>query len=248
MTVGAPPAKQPFISKVLQRELLAVFGLLFAVYYVLICGFLAVFVPQACPVTIGTGVNATTVTPECTFAENVYIDIGPYNAMVLVINLVTVLLLLAGLAFELARERWIITNFDIDYGKPDEYLSSCLIANPKLEAAFHWWNKTYMAIFGSLFALFLVNAGVSAKLVRASLCPHLWLATQPPPFLSPPFIPSPPSPPSPCRSTTTMRATGPSLPSSPTFSFSLRASPTPSSWPTRATQRTRRSLPTLWRT
>ena len=150
---------------VLIREIASIVGLLYTAYSCVIGAFFAVFVPQSCPQTFGSGVNATVLHSTCTFAQNTTEDIDYFNGVVLIVNLVSALLLLGGFAFEFARERFIIINFDIDVQKPDSHLQLQLITFPKVREALHWYNSVYRGLFAFILIFNLANVGLSIRLI-----------------------------------------------------------------------------------
>ena len=150
---------------ILIRELASVVGMLYTAYSCIIGAFFAVFVPQSCPQTFGSGVNATVLHSTCTFAQNTTEDIDYFNQIVLIVNLVSALLLLGGFAFEFARERFIIITFDIDVQKPDSHLQLQLITFPKVREALHWYNSVYRGLFAFILIFNIANVGLSIRLI-----------------------------------------------------------------------------------
>jgi hypothetical protein len=174
---SAPPEKEKVdpnykycfcISNVVYLELVSILTLLVSAYSVIIGASFAVFVPQACGHTVGSGTNATRYEAECTFEENTYIDIDAFNALVLAVNFVSVLLLLAGFGFEMVRERFIITNFAVDLEVSDDNLEMALMSTGRTELLqqLHWYNSRYMWIFSFLLVFNIANVGLSAVLIR----------------------------------------------------------------------------------
>ena len=156
------------ISNVVYLEIVSLLTLLVSAYSVVIGASFAVFVPQACGHTAGSGANATRYEAECTFEENTYIQIDAFNALVLGVNFVSVLLLLGGFGFELVRERFIITNFAVDLEVSDDNLEMALMSTGRTELMqnLHWYNSRYMWIFSFLLVFNIVNVALSAVLIR----------------------------------------------------------------------------------
>ena len=160
-----------------------------ALYTCFIGTFLAVFVPQACYVSTGGGRNATAAAHDCTFAENVYIGLDPYNVGTLLLNLVTFLVLVVGFVVEYHRERWIIAHLDVDSSLPDTYLDTILTGTAgsdapgvngydsngpggpiyqqrrQLHQTLFEYNKHYKKLFEWIAPLMLGNIVVSGVLV-----------------------------------------------------------------------------------
>lgn len=170
------------VSKELQREIGVLVFLIIAAYTCFVSSFFAVFVPQKCPSTFIFGGNATvpagsvppgctqengalTCAPDCTFAQNTYQDIDPFNALVLIVNGISALLMLAGFIVELHRERWMILHLDYDANKPDQNLSTDLAYFPSLEKRLLEINKHYFRVFVAITAFQVVNVAVSAVLI-----------------------------------------------------------------------------------
>lgn len=156
------------------RELTVLAISLAALYSNVISSFLAVFVPQNCPTTVYTGgngkfTNATVVNTECTFQQNVYIDISPYNAFTLIVNLVTCIALIVGFYIEWRRDMFIIEHFDVDESKGDDDLKLQLdVPTPThdhLRVTLASYNRLYRNYFIWLAILFIVNVAVSGVLV-----------------------------------------------------------------------------------
>jgi len=152
------------------RELTVLAISLAALYSNVISSFLAVFVPQNCPTVIaGAGRNVTVVNTECTYQQNTYIDISPYNAFTLVVNLVTCIALIVGFYIEWRRDMFIISHFDIEESKGDDDLK-LLLAEPSpyhdsLRLTLASYNRVYRNYFIFLLILFIVNVCVSGVLV-----------------------------------------------------------------------------------
>jgi hypothetical protein len=162
-------------SPVFIREA-TVFAMLLASAYSCVVGaFFAVFVPQKCPIdqyyTEGNVTKTFTVTDrECSFAENVYINIDGYNVATLIVNLVSALLLLAGFAFEFQRSAWIIEHLDVDYDKPENNLAEDLVGYESFRLALYKLNKTYYNLFLAIGIVNTANVGMSIYLI------YLWYA------------------------------------------------------------------------
>ena len=159
---AAPPTHAfalPRLSKALVRELSVIgFGLIALFSSVFGC-LLAVFVPQSC--------GARAVVDECSLEENVYVDITPFNAVVLAFNFLTLALVLAGFAVEFARERFIVLHFDVDYSQPDDNLNAALAqggAHAALRARLRAWNHLYHNLFLLISGVAALNAALSAAL------------------------------------------------------------------------------------
>ena len=161
-------------SPALLRELSILGFLLVAAFSSIFGAMLAVFVPQVCINTV-SGVSLTTgnttsiaVTTDCTLAQNVYIDISPFNAFALALNFLSLGLILFGYGFEFLRERFIVLKFDVNYDMPADYLEKKEFAEGKateLKAALLGWNKVYNGLFVAIALVSLINTIVSGVLV-----------------------------------------------------------------------------------
>jgi len=171
------------VSKELQREIGVLGFLLVAAYTCFISSFFAVFVPQKCANTyyVGTA-NATGVVPlgslgctlaggtltcyhDCTFAENTYVDIDPFNILVLVVNGISAVLMLAGFFVELHRERWMILHLDVDAGKADDNLAVDFKFVPSLEKRLLNINGHYFRVFVAITVVQVANVILSGFLI-----------------------------------------------------------------------------------
>ena len=141
-----------------------------ALYANVIASFLAVFVPQRCDREVSLGTRNSTVArvqTDCTFAENVYIDITPFNAFTLAINLFTCLVLGFGFYLEWRRDLFIIESFDVDENKGDNMLRIQLEepGRSALRENLRGYNRMYRNYFIGLLIIFLSNVVVSGVLV-----------------------------------------------------------------------------------
>ena len=159
------------------RELSIVGFLLVAAFSSVFGTLLAIFVPQTCENDVFgaskdgfKNLTAVTVSSDCTFAQNVYIDISPYNGFVLGVNFLTLLLTLGGYIFEFFREKFIVTHFDVDYEKPDHHLKKELNKDESLKLRLTRWNKSYNGLFISIALVYFVNVIVSGILVFSTEC------------------------------------------------------------------------------
>jgi len=146
------------------REITVFFMAIAGLYSCVMSSFLAVFVPQRCDVPRN---NVTRLSTDCTFEENVYIDISPYNLGTLLVNLVTCVMLAIGFFIEWRRDLFVIDNFDVDEGKPDTGLKGQLAepANHKLLKILQSYNRTYRNYFLGLIFVFAGNVVTSGVLV-----------------------------------------------------------------------------------
>ena len=135
---------------------------------------LAIFVPQKCFNTVSgsntlTG-NVTTigVFNDCTLAQNIYVDIGPFNAFVLAFNFLSLALILGGYSFEFLRERFIVIAFDVDYEKSADHLDRIDFKDGKhaaLKEKLVRWNRAYRGVFIAIAFVSLCNIVLSGILV-----------------------------------------------------------------------------------
>ena len=224
---GQPPLsslKQPspvaaLLSPATIRKAMVVGYMLVAVYTCFVGTFLAVFVPQRCDTAVPSrGGNTTVLSTECTFAQNVYLGLDPYNVAALLLNLATFLALLLGFIVEFRRERWIINNLELDPALPENNLNTelCLTTADDAPGTNGWpadgpggpnhqhklelrrtlyeYNKHYKKLYEWIAGLTVANVVVSGVLVF-----YFWFqdvrlpgrASPPPPS---PRFPSPPRP------------------------------------------------------
>jgi hypothetical protein len=153
-----PPPEPPkawscMPSKLLVREASVIFYLLIAAYSCFVGSFFAVFVPQSCD------------GHECTFAENVYVGLTPFNVFVLVCNLAMACVLLSGFVYEFMRERWIILHFDQNDALPDDQLSDEITQFSALNEHLLRYNRQYFHLFIFICVFHLANTGVSIALI-----------------------------------------------------------------------------------
>lgn len=186
MTPQAPPLSSlkpepspvaALLSPATIRKAMVAGYMLIALYTCFVGTFLAVFVPQLCG-------NA-----ECTFEQNVYVDLSPYNVAALLLNLATFLALLLGFIVEFRRERWIINNLDVDPALPENNLNTelCLttaddapgtngwpadgLGGPnhqhklELRRTLYEYNKHYKKLYEWIAGLTVANVVVSGVLV-----------------------------------------------------------------------------------
>ena len=135
---------------------------------------LAIFVPQTCANTVtgrstATG-NLTTISVfnDCTLAQNIYVDISPYNAVVLAFNFLSLALILGGYIFEFMRERFIVIAFDVDYDKSADHLDRVDFKDGKnvhLKDKLLQWNQAYKGVFVAITIVSLCNTILSGVLV-----------------------------------------------------------------------------------
>ena len=153
------------------RELAILTNGLIALYTCIFGSLLAIFVPQSCAndhdiinESDGT-ITVVSIRLDCTLAENTYVNIGAYNWFALGVNYVTCLLLLFGFGFEHLRERFLCSNFDVDYSHPTNYLETSLIQFSDLKRTLVMCNKRYREIFVLIMNFCIFNIVVSAFLV-----------------------------------------------------------------------------------
>jgi len=132
---------------------------------------LAIFVPQACPSGTSTIGNTTEVqTGECTFEQNLYIDIDAYNAFALASNFFTVCCVFFGFWFESHRDSWLLAKFKAIPSLPDDALQKALgprthPENQPLYRQLAALNRQYLGIFKVVVSVYVFNAVVSGILV-----------------------------------------------------------------------------------
>lgn len=176
-SVAPPPHAAPrgCCSPVFLRQCLVVGYLIYATYIVFVGTFLAVFVPQRCDNPILLSNSTTVVSEECTFAQNVYQGLDPYNVFAILLNLATFLVLMVGFIVEFRREKWIIYHLDVDPKKAEDNLVKELSgdAHPELGdelkrelfTLLRKYNRQYKQLFQVIFFLMIANAAVSGVLV-----------------------------------------------------------------------------------
>ena len=181
---GKAQAQGTFFTRnqVTIREITAVLVLLASFFQNVVSSFLSVFVPQRCSSSQGSSFstvnNVTALSREgdCTFSENVYEDIGPYNMFVLIINGLTCAGLSICFYVEWRREIWIIERFDVSESKGAQNLRSeltnvvptdtdRLMRVSALRAGLAGYNLWYKRCFLAFVFLFLFNVVVSGVLV-----------------------------------------------------------------------------------
>jgi len=119
----------------------------------------------------GVNGNATLiVTGECTFDQNLYVDIEPYNAFVLAMNFFTVLCVFCAFYFESERDKWLLGKFEANPSLPDDALQKSLgpRTNPESEQLYSGLlqlNRQYLVIFRLVVGIYICNAVVSGVLV-----------------------------------------------------------------------------------
>jgi len=158
------------IGPVLLKELQILGFLVVALYSCVFGSLLAIFVPQTCLAPgLALGRNGTAVSTlveaDCSLAQNIYIDISPLNGVALFFNFLLCALLLAGFAVEFRRERFIVMHFGEDPERPEGYLETDLMAHDELRLKLIAMNTQYYRIFVAIFAVAVVNVGVSGALV-----------------------------------------------------------------------------------
>jgi hypothetical protein len=162
-------------SPVFIREATVLAMLMASAYSCVVGAFFAVFVPQRCPIEQfykeGNVTKSFMVNDrECSFEENVYINIDPYNVATLLVNLTSAILLLVGFAFEFQRSAWIIEHLDVDYDKPENHLADDLVGYESFRQTLFKLNKTYYNLFLAIGIVNTVNVGMSIYLI------YLWYA------------------------------------------------------------------------
>ena len=159
----------PLSTEGLLRQFKSLLVLFVSAYSCTVGTLLVVFVPQRCTTLVGGGrnVTATVVDSECTFAQNVYEAISPYNAGVLVVSFLTVAALAYGFYIEAQRDAWIVRKFNADHSKPDDLLRQELDVqlhpeNAKLREKLVGLNRHYYRVFATIACLWGVNVVLSA--------------------------------------------------------------------------------------
>jgi len=161
--------KQIFI-----RELTALAVLLVSLFQTVVASFLSVFVPQKCERVLEN--NSTRISSECSFEENLFININDFNLFVLVVNGVTCVFLWICLYVEWRREVWIIERFDVNETKGSKNLRTELSVvsptNPSvlsrqiaLREGLGRYNLWYRRLFVAFSWLFSFNCLISGVLV-----------------------------------------------------------------------------------
>lgn len=160
---------QPPTTDALLRRFQSLLVLLVSAYSCSVGTLLVVFVPQRCTSYVGGLFNATAVevASECSFQENVWVNISPYNAGVLVVSFLTVFALYYGFSVEAQRDAWIVRHFNADHGKPDDLLRQEL--NPELHPEnaglrqkLSDLNTHYYRVFAGIAVLWSINVLLSS--------------------------------------------------------------------------------------
>lgn len=167
-TDSAPPGENQWAS--LRLSATAGFLLLLSSYSCFVGTLLSIFVPQDCPVQLTLANVTATISSECSFSQNLYINISPYNAFSLAFNFFTVAALAWGFSVEFSRDRWILAHFDVVPSVPDDHLKTDLDAtlhpeNVGLKNTLMERNLYYYRVILLVTVLYAINVIVSGVLV-----------------------------------------------------------------------------------
>jgi hypothetical protein len=143
------------------RELTVLGVLVTTAYSCFVGSIYAVFVPQLCESTIRVGNSTQVVGSDCTFAQNVYVDIDLLNAVVLAVNLLSAILLLAGFVYSFQRESWICEHLDVNEELPEDNLKDELVGYASFKNALQKYNRNYFYLFVVIGVVNLVNTVLS---------------------------------------------------------------------------------------
>ena len=136
------------------KQRIKVVGLFFLQSYKILTGtMLSLFIPQKCDDKM------------CSLKEN-YENDNLYHKIVFYWNAFSMLLFILSYGVELRREEWCVKYLDIDNNYPDNSLKKIIIKEPELDKKMDKLNKYYYNILLITFLSYMINMGISLKLLN----------------------------------------------------------------------------------
>lgn len=133
---------------------LKVAGLFLIQFYKITTGtLLALFVPQKCGEKV------------CTISQNLN-NKEPYHELVMYTNFTSMFIFLTFYVIELCREEWCVRRLDVDNNFSDNHLKTIIENIPKLNNRMDKINKIYYYLFLINFSTYMINLGLSVKLLN----------------------------------------------------------------------------------
>jgi hypothetical protein len=114
---------------------------------------LSLFVPQKCDEHV------------CTITENLN-NKESYHSLVMYTNFTSMFLFLSYYTVELYREEWCVKNLDVDHNYSDNHLKQIITKLPNLNLKMDRLNKIYYYLFNLNCLIYIINLGVSVKLLK----------------------------------------------------------------------------------
>ena len=136
------------------KQRIKVVGLFFLQSYKILTGtMLSLFIPQKCDDKM------------CSLKEN-YENDNLYHKIVFYWNAFSMILFILSYGVELRREEWCVKYLDIDNNYPDNSLKKIIIKEPELDKKMDKLNKYYYNILLITFISYMINMGISLKLLN----------------------------------------------------------------------------------
>ena len=136
------------------KQRIKVVGLFFLQSYKILTGtMLSLFIPQKCDDKM------------CSLKEN-YENDNLYHKIVFYWNSFSMILFILSYGVELRREEWCVKYLDIDNNYPDNSLKKIIIKEPELDKKMDKLNKYYYNILLITFLSYMINMGISLKLLN----------------------------------------------------------------------------------
>ena len=136
------------------KQRLKVTGLFILQFYKITTGtLLSLFVPQKCGEKV------------CTITEN-YNNDEIYHQLVMYTNFTSMFVFFTFYLIELFREEWCVRRLDVDNNYSDNHLKDIIEKIPKLNDRMDKINKIYYYLFLMNFTIYMINLGLSVKLLN----------------------------------------------------------------------------------
>eukprot|EP00762_Andalucia_godoyi_P006142 ANDGO_00346.mRNA.1 hypothetical protein len=143
------------LSNDFKEVLESVFHATLSIYKILMGTLLAVWVPQSCPENNGG---------TCEIDQQ-FTDLTPYNVLALVFNFVALAFVIIFRSLLLLRERFLISHFDQDASKPDNFFQEVLAIYPTVQRGLHVQNMRCYWMNAIAIAVVILNVVLSLALV-----------------------------------------------------------------------------------